>query len=92
MFLEDRKRRCSVRSTWRLFLRLTDKHGVVKTMSTPLKVCNRHRASLKAQQVLDPRTWRDVVSQMMAKCGFRPKKTRTQLYYARCEDRVEVLS
>jgi hypothetical protein len=91
MFLDDSpdgKRRCHIRSTWRLFLRLTDKHGVTKTMSTPLKICNRHRSTIRNEHVLDNRTWGDVQKQMMLKCGFKPRKSRTELYYDRCETPV----
>lgn len=91
MFMDDTsdgKRRCKVRSTWRLFLRLTDKLGITKTMSTPLKVCNRHRSTIRREQVLDYRTWSDVQKQMMSKCGFKPKKSKTELYYDRCETPV----
>lgn len=84
--------RCRVRASWRLYLRLVDKGGVVKTMSTPLKVCNRCRTLLEPADVLDPRTWLQVKKQMLLKCGFKPQKNRTALYYARQELEVEELN
>ena len=92
MFLEPGEKgnaRCRILSTWRMFLLLRDKHGVEKRMSTPLKVCNRHRATITVDKVLDRRTGLQVTSQMMQKCGFRPKKNETRLYYDRVDCRIE---
>jgi hypothetical protein len=72
-----------------MFLLLKDKGGIEKRMSTPLKVCNRHRASITIDKVLDRRTWATVVAQMMQKCGFKPKKRETKLYYDRVDCLIE---
>lgn len=80
MFLKNGCERCAIRSTWRVSLLLKDKHGVEKRQTTQLKVCNRHRAQLKLDHVLDPPTWQHVTRQMLIK-GYRPKRSRTKLEF-----------
>ena len=55
-------------------------------MTTPLKVCNRHRADLTVVDVLDERTWIDIKRQMASKGHTKLRRTKTQL----CYDRVGV--
>lgn len=59
-------------------------------MSTPLKVCNRHRADLTVADVLDERTWKDIKRQMATKGHTKLRRTKTRLYYDRVGAPVQV--
>jgi len=79
---------CGQPARWRLHLVLTDNYGISNTLSTPLHVCNRHRTELTPNNVLDKRTWRDVVGQVLRKGYEKPRRGLTKLHYTKSQDKA----